>query len=211
MTGTEQPEKPVPDALDIPQPPANGTAQPTVAAALTGSELATRIEAEVAELKDQLLRALAEVENVRRRGQRELEEARKFAASEFARDLLAVADNLARALAAVPPAAREGGGELANLLAGVELTDRELAKSFERHGVKRVPAMGQKLDPNLHQAVAQLDHAEAEAGVVVQEFQPGYTMQGRLLRAAMVAVASGRKPDLESPGGAVGGKLDVQA
>lgn len=210
MSGTEEPETVAPEAVEVAAATLEGDALGAGAEA-AGSELASRIEAEVAELKDQLLRALAEVENVRRRGQRELEEARKFATAEFARDLLAVADNLSRALAAVPAAAREGTGDLANLLSGVELTERELAKSFERHGVKRVATVGHKLDPNLHQAVARLDHGEAEAGIVVQEFQPGYTMNGRLLRAAMVAVASGQRPAPEADGPPIGGKLDVQA
>ena len=152
-------------------------------------------ERQAAELKDRLLRALAEVENVRRRSEREAEDMRKYAVSDFARELLGVADNLQRALAGVKPETREGNPELAAFLAGVELTERELLKALEKHGVTPIEALGRKLDPNLHQAVAQIDDAEAQAGEIVQVFQTGYMIADRLLRPSMVAVAKGRAAD----------------
>jgi molecular chaperone GrpE len=163
-------------------------------------------ERQVAELKDRLLRALAEVENVRRRAEREAEDARKYAVSDFARELLGVADNLQRALDGVKPESREGNPALAAVLEGVELTERELVKALEKHGVRAVEALGKKLDPNLHQAVAQIDHPDAAVGEVVQVFQSGYTIADRLLRPAMVAVAKGRPAQEGS-----GERLDTRA
>lgn len=153
-------------------------------------------EAEIAELKDRFLRAAAETENVRRRAERDGEDARKYAISGFARDLLAVADNLHRTLAAVPEDARQEDGPLNTLLEGVELTQHELMAAFERHGIRTIEPMGEKFDHNWHQAVVQLDDPEAEPGTVVQVMQVGYAIAERLLRPAMVAVAK-RKEDGE--------------
>ena len=149
-------------------------------------------EAEIAELKDRFLRAVAETENVRRRAERDGEDARKYAISGFARDLLAVADNMHRTLAAVPEDARQEDGPLNTLLEGVELTQRELMAAFERHGIRAIEPMGEKFDHNWHQAVVQLDDPEAEAGTIVQVMQVGYAIADRLLRPAMVAVAKGK-------------------
>jgi len=146
---------------------------------------------EVADLKDKLLRAMAETENIRRRSEREKADSRKYAVTDFARDMLAVADNLQRALAAVTDDAREGNPELAQLLEGVELTRKELQVHFGKHGIKEIDPMGEKLDPNLHQAVVQLDDPEAAQGIIIQVMQPGYVIHDRLLRAAMVGVAKG--------------------
>jgi molecular chaperone GrpE len=162
-------------------------------------------ERQAAELKDRLLRALAEVENVRRRAEREAEDVRKYAVADFARELLGVADNLQRALAGATAEARRSAPELGPVLDGVELTERELMKALEKHGVRPVEALGRKLDPNLHQAVAQIEHPEAQPGEVVQVFQTGYTIADRLLRPAMVAVAKGRPAD------ASGERLDTRA
>jgi molecular chaperone GrpE len=147
--------------------------------------------AEIAELKDKLLRAVAETENVRRRGQRDQDDARKFAVTDFARDILSVADNLYRAVSAVPAEVRAENTEVANLLEGVELTARELNGTMERHGIKLVNPMGEKLDPNQHQAVMQIEDPEAVVGTVIQVMQVGYVLNGRLLRPAMVGVAKG--------------------
>jgi len=146
---------------------------------------------EVADLKDKLLRAMAETENLRRRSEREKAELRKYAIADFARDMLAVSDNLQRALAAVSEEDRKDSPELGRLLEGVELTLRELQGHFDKQGITEVSPMGEKLDPNLHQAVVQLDHPDAPHGTVVQVMQPGYLIQDRLLRAAMVGVAKG--------------------
>ena len=148
-------------------------------------------EAEIAALKDKLLRAMAEMENVRRRAQRDAAEARNFAVSGFARDVLTVADNLQRALAAIPADGNGDDAALASLLEGVDLTEKMLAGMLEKHGIERVDPLGEKLDANLHQAMMQVDHADAEAGSVVEVLQVGYTIHGRLLRPAMVGVAKG--------------------
>lgn len=147
------------------------------------------LEAELAKARDDLLRALAEVENTRRRAERQVQEARAYAIDRFAADLLPVADTLSRALAAAP---REGGGEetLRNLLTGVELTERALLDAFGRHGLKRVGAAGDAFDPNRHQAVAHVP-SPYPAGTVVDVMQPGYVLGDRTVRAAMVSVSAG--------------------
>ena len=149
------------------------------------------VYAEVADLKDKLLRAMAETENIRRRSEREKAGSRKYAITDFARDMLAVADNLQRALEAVTDDARDGNPELSQLLEGVEITRKELQGHFGKHGIKEIDPMGEKLDPNLHQAVVQLDDPEATQGTIIQVMQPGYVIHDRLLRAAMVGVAKG--------------------
>ncbi len=149
------------------------------------------LEAEVAQLKDQLLRALAETENVRRRLEQQAEDRGRFAVSGFARDMLAVADNLRRALQAVPAEMREGDEVAKNLVVGVEMTERELAQALERHGIRAVESLGQPFDPNLHQAMMEVEDASQPTGTVVQEMQTGYVIHDRLLRPAMVAVSRG--------------------
>ncbi len=146
--------------------------------------------AEVAELKDRVLRTLAEMENLRRRTQREVEEARKFAVTGFARDLLEVGDNLGRALASVPPEAREGSEFMKNLVLGVEMTQRSLLSAFEKHQVRRVePQRGERFDHNLHQAMFEVPSAELAPGTVAEVVQAGYVIADRLLRPALVGVA----------------------
>lgn len=154
------------------------------------------LQAEIAKLKDQLLRALAEQENIRRRAQREREDAVKYAAQKFASDLLSAADNLRRALDSAPPAATQD--ELTKtLLAGVAATERELLGAFEKHGIRRIDPVGEKFDHNLHQAMFELENTGKPAGTIVQVLQPGYVLQDRLLRAAMVGVAKGNSPAAE--------------
>ncbi|HJS32279.1 MAG TPA: nucleotide exchange factor GrpE [Alphaproteobacteria bacterium] len=153
------------------------------------AERIAELEGEVKALKDQALRALAEAENTRRRAQREIEENNKYALANFAREVLPVADNLRRALDAIPADARAADKALDSFAQGVELTERELLAVLERFGVKRVEPSGQPFDHNLHQAVMQMESADQPAGTVVQVLQSGYTLHGRLLRPAMVAVA----------------------
>ncbi len=151
-------------------------------------ERVAALEAELAETRDKLLRALAETENVRRRGQREREDAQRYSAQNFAKDVLSVADNLRRALDSVPGGAEDGASR--NLLAGVAATERELLATLERHGVRKVaPEPGDRFDPNLHEAVFEVDAPERPAGTIVQVLQPGYVIHDRLLRPAMVGVA----------------------
>ncbi|WP_439534187.1 nucleotide exchange factor GrpE [Polymorphobacter sp.] len=145
-------------------------------------QLAAR-DAEIAELKDRLLRAAAETENTRRRLERDKADTAAYAMTGFARDLLAVADNLRRALDALPTAGVEG------VQAGIEATERELIAVFGRNGITRIDALGQKLDPNKHQAMLEVPTADAEPGTVVAELQGGWTIKDRLLRPALVSVA----------------------
>ncbi len=147
----------------------------------------TLLEAEVAKARDDMLRALAEVENTRRRAERQAQEARTYAIDKFARDLLPVADTLSRALAAVPADVDEA---TKNVLAGIELTERTLIETFARHGLKRVGAKGDVFDPNLHQAVAQ-QPADQPANTVLEVLQHGYVLGDRTVRAAMVLVSAG--------------------
>ncbi|MGH6927029.1 MAG: nucleotide exchange factor GrpE, partial [Dongiaceae bacterium] len=145
----------------------------------------------VAELKDQVLRALAETENVRRRVQRDRDEALKYATSGFAKELLPVADNLRRALDAIPKDALETDEALRTLATGVEMTERLLVAAFERHQIKRIEALGQRFDSNLHQAMFEVPGTDKPSGTVVQVLQAGYLLNERLIRPAMVGVAKG--------------------
>jgi len=152
-------------------------------------------EMEASDLKDRLLRALAETENVRRRAERERTDATKYGVTQFARDLLDVADNLRRAIDSVPEA-QVRDDATRNLLAGVAATERALLSAFERHGIKRVDPKGERFDHNFHQAIFEAENTGKPAGTVVEVLQPGYLLHDRLLRPAMVGVAKGEpKPD----------------
>ena len=145
---------------------------------------------EVQELKDRLLRTLAEMENLRARTQREIEDVRKFAVTGFARDLLEVGDNLGRALASVPPVARAQSKFMTNLVQGVEMTERSLQSAFEKHQVRRVePQKGEKFDHKVHQAMFEIPSSELAPGSVAEVIQDGYVIADRLLRPALVGVA----------------------
>lgn len=152
-----------------------------------------RLEAlskELEEVRQHVLYAQAETQNVRRRLEQEKVNAAQYAATGFARDMLSVKDNLERALAAIPPDLREDE-RMKGLVVGIEATGRELDNVFQRNGIARVEAMGAKLDPHLHQAMVELP-SDAEPGTIVQEMQAGYTIKDRLLRPALVGVA--KKP-----------------
>jgi molecular chaperone GrpE len=147
------------------------------------------LQAELEETRDRLLRALAEMENLRRRKEREVEDARKYAMAGFARELLDVADNLSRALDSIPPEARESD-LLKNLIEGVAMTEKALLASFERHRISKVtPEVGARFDHNLHQAMFEVTTDQQPPGTVAQVMQPGYVIADRLLRPAMVGVA----------------------
>lgn len=149
------------------------------------------LEAELARLNDRLLRALAEGENMRRRAERDRDEAIKYAVSEFAREMLAVADNLRRALDAIGEEQRKTDEALNTLAIGVEMTERALLAVFERFGIKRVEALGQPFDHNFHEALFEIEDKEKPAGTVVQAVESGYTIHNRLLRPAKVGIAKG--------------------
>ena len=146
-------------------------------------------EEQAAEMKDRLLRALADVENTRRRSARDVEDARKYGSSGFARDLLNVSDNLRRGLEAVGDAVQESDETIKNLVQGIEMVERELLGAFERHGIKKVDPLGEPFDHNFHQAMYEKPDTEFANGTVAEVLQPGYVMHDRLLRPAMVAVA----------------------
>jgi molecular chaperone GrpE len=157
----------------------------------TDAETIVALEADLAEARDRMLRALAETENVRRRLEREREDTARYAISRFAGDLLSVADNLRRALEAVPAAAVEKDEFLAKLVDGVGATERTMLNVLEKNGVKKLDPMGQKFDPNFHEVLFELDAPEKPAGTVVQVLEPGYTIGDRLLRPARVAASKG--------------------
>jgi molecular chaperone GrpE len=160
--------------------------------ATDGNDQVAGLEAQVAELRDKYLRAVAEIENVRKRAEREVAGERAFGITAFARDLLGVADNLARTLDAVGAEARaSAGGPLKTLLDGVELTGRELQKALEKNGVRRIDPRGEKFNPHFHQAVFEVPDADVPAGMVAEVIQPGYAIGERVLRPAMVGVSSG--------------------
>ncbi len=149
------------------------------------------LQAEVALLKDQLLRALAETENLRRRSRRERDDALKYAAVPFIRDLVGATDNLRRAMDSVSPEALEADEHLKTLMAGLEMTETELAMVFERHHIVKIDPMGERLDPHSHEAMFEVPDPETPSGTVVQVVQAGYRLHDRLLRPAQVGVAKG--------------------
>jgi molecular chaperone GrpE len=157
-----------------------------------GEDTTARILAEIETLKQDVLYARAETQNVRRRLEKDIQDARAYAATGFARDILSVSDNLSRALDAIPAELREDD-KMKNLIAGIEATGREIEKVFAAHGISRIAAIGLPMDPNQHQAMMEVPSADAEPGTVLQELQAGYMIKDRLLRPAMVAVA--KKPD----------------
>lgn len=166
------------------------------------------LQAEVDSLRDKMLRAAAEAENTRKRASRDVQETRDYAITGFARDMLDIADNLNRAVGAVDDETRSNGSEaLKNLIEGVEMTERKLLSTLERHGVKKIdPDPGEALDPNVHQAAAQIP-ANQPKGCIAEVMQPGYVIGSRTLRAAMVVVSSGPAEGTAPEGGSV----DVEA
>ncbi len=152
----------------------------------------TALERDLADAKDRLLRTLAEMENLRKRTEREVADARTYGISAFARDILTVADNMHRAMTALDDELRANAdASIKALLDGVELTERELLNVLEKHGVKRIDPLAQKFDPNRHQAMYEVADASVPAGTVVQVVQSGYLIGERVLRPALVAVSKG--------------------
>ena len=149
----------------------------------------------VIELKDQLLRSVAELDNYRKRVDREKEQLRKFGIANFAKELLAVADNLRRALESGPSELAGADEKVKNLIVGVEMTEKELLGAFEKNGVRQINPLGEKFDYNFHQAMFEVEAEDKEPGIVVQVLQPGYAIEDRILRAAMVGVSKSRDAD----------------
>lgn len=167
-----------------------------------------RLEAEAAAMKDKFLRAFAEAENVRRRADKEVADAKTYGIASFARDVLNVADDLARALGAVEAEAKEKAeGAVKSLLDGLELTERGLHKALEKHGIRKLEPKGERFDPNHHQAMFEIPDETVPAGTVLQVVQSGYVIGDRVLRPAMVGVSRGGPKvarDAKADGGEVG-------
>jgi len=179
QTARAEDEAATPSDAAAPAAPEPGAAQPDPVAVAV-------------ELRDRLLRALAEMENLRKRTDREVADARLYGVASFARDVLSVADNMRRALDAVAPELRASAqSDVKALIDGVELTERELAKALEKNGVRQFTPQGEKFDPNLHQAMFEVPDASVPAGSVVQVVQPGYMIGERVLRPALVGVSKG--------------------
>ena len=178
---------------DIHPPTENDVAGDTAAAepAVTPKP-STSLDRELADMKDRLLRTLAEMENLRKRTEREVADARVYGVSSFARDIIGVADNMHRAMQALDDELRANADEaMKSLLDGVELTERELINVLEKNGVKKIEPLGQKFDPNMHQAMFELPDDSVPAGTVKQVMQSGYAIGERVLRPALVAIAKG--------------------
>ena len=158
----------------------------------TGPERIAALEAEVADLRDRMLRTLAEMENLRRRTEREMADTRQYAVANFARDMLNVGDNLRRAIEAVPEELRNHPDPaLAGLIEGVEVTERGLAQTLQKFGVRPIEAKGQKFDPTRHQAMFEVEDPRLPAGTVAEVVQAGYAIGERVLRPALVGIAKG--------------------
>ena len=161
----------------------------------TTKEPLEALEEQVSELKDQLLRSVAELDNYRKRAEREKEQLRKFGIANFAKDLLSAADNLRRAVESGPSDLDGADESVKNLIVGVEMTEKELLNAFEKNGVRKIDPTGEKFDYNFHQAMFEVETDEEEPGVVMQVLQPGYAIEDRVLRAAMVGVSKSSTPD----------------
>jgi len=178
----------------VPGPEFAGTDRPAgeTEAPATAPDAVADSAREAAEFKDRLLRSLAEMENLRRRTEKQIADERVYGIASFARDILGVADNMRRALEAVTPELRESADSgVKALIEGVELTERELLRVLEKHGVKKLEPLGAKFDPNVHQAMYELPDPSVPSGTVAQVMQAGYTIGERVLRPAMVAVTKG--------------------
>ncbi|WP_420964458.1 nucleotide exchange factor GrpE [Bradyrhizobium sp. B120] len=181
----------LPTASDALPDPGGAADSGRAVASDRSSEDRTQLLAENAELKDRLLRALAEVENTRRRAERDLDNMRQYAITKFAGDMLNVADNLERAIASIPASVREPEAALRTLVEGVGLTEKELLRALEKHGIRKLDPLGERFDPNLHEALFEVPDPSVPRGTVMKVLQPGYAIGSRVLRPAKVGIASG--------------------
>jgi molecular chaperone GrpE len=198
-----------PQTTDQDTAPGDGAEPVEVTAkATSGIDEAQGLKTEIADLKDRLLRAVAETENVRRRAERERTETARYAITGLARDVVVVADNLDRALKAMLAGAQADKAideAIRTMIEGVELTQRELMAAFERHGVRKIVPQGEPFNAHFHQAVAEIPAPGVAGGTVIEVIQPGYVIQERLIRAAMVVVAK------VAPSAEPGGRIDTSA
>jgi len=198
-----------PDQQSEPQPADPIDLGPETAAAQPAQDIIKVLEVELAELKDRLLRAVAETDNVRKRAERERTDAVKYAIAPFARDLIPVADNLARAQRAVP-ADQLDNATIRALSEGISMVERELLAAFERHGLKRITPKGEPFNPNYHQAVAEVPAAPGTpSGTIVEVIEAGYVIDERLIRPALVVIA--KAAENPAPQSAPGSNLDTSA
>lgn len=190
----------------------SGEAEAANGAESTSAELEVlnRLMAENEELKDRSLRVAADMENLRRRTARDVQDARAYAVSNFARDMLSVNDNLRRALDAIPVEAVDRDPQLKALVEGVEMTERSMLANMERHGVKKLAPEGERFDPNFHQAMFEIENPAVPVGTVLNVVQPGYSIGDRVLRPAMVGVSKGG-PKAVASAGAEPGPANAQA
>ena len=196
---TNKPESETSAGTEEANAPAQANEAPGQGGEASDATVAT-LEGQVADLTDRLLRAHAEMENLRKRTDRDKEDTAKYAITKFAREVLGVGDNLQRAIAAVPAGAADADPALKALVDGVAMTEREFLNVLDRHGVKRIDPEGEPFNPHQHQAMTEIENPEVPAGTVVQVFQPGYVIEDRVLRPAMVVVSKGgAKPSKESP------------
>ncbi len=189
------------DIEAIVQPKAESPASATPGAKdgeRTVHDVIAALQAEAADFKDKWVRALAEIDNVRKRLEKEKEDTAKYAITKFARDLVNVGDNFQRAISAVPAGAAEQDAALKSLLEGVIMTERELLNVFDRYGITRIDPANEPFNPHMHQAVMETERADVASGTVVQVFQAGYMIEERVLRPAMVVVSRGG-PKAASP------------
>jgi molecular chaperone GrpE len=178
---------------------------PSEQAAGQATAVRATVQAELDKMRDQLLRALAETENVRRRAIKEREDASKFAVTGFARDLLDFSDNVRRAIDSIPGELKSEGDErIKNLIAGLEAMEQQMLRTFEKHGIKKVSPINEMFDPHFHEVIFEAPGTGKPAGMVVQVAEPGYTLHGRLLRPARVGVA-------KADGNGGGNRIDTQA
>jgi len=180
------------DETNAPQNDNAETPAPEAAAAAPEIDAGEALRTENAELKDRVLRLAAEMENLRKRMEREIADTRAYAITKFARDMLTATDSLSRALMVLPPETRDtADGATRSLIEGIELTEREMQRLLATHGVKPIEAEGQKFDPHRHQAMFEVPDPSRPEGTVVQVVQTGYAIGDRVLRPAMVGVAKG--------------------
>ena len=202
----------VPVSGETPEPgEADASGQPEVSFAQL-KEIIAALQAESDSLRDQNLRLLADMENLRKRTEREKDETAKYAITRFARDVVTVADNFERAVQAVPPGAAEEDAALKSLVEGVSMTEREFLNVLERYGVRRVDPKGEMFNPHQHQAMMETQNADVVPGMILEVYQPGYMIEDRILRPAMVVVAKGgakpARPAEDAPGGIGSGAND---
>ena len=197
---TNKPE----DIAGTPETEAVNESAETIAADATAVDPVETLQAENADLRDKLLRTIAEMENLRKRTEREVADTRSYAIAGFARDMLAATDSLSRALMVLPAEARESSdATIKSLVEGIEMTEREMQRLLAKHGVKPIEAEGQRFDPHKHQAMFEVPDPSRPEGTVVQVVQAGFAIGDRVLRPAMVGVAKG--------GGATGQPADAKA